>query len=86
MHAKPTVSLDRPSAKNPHDEAKKALNKLLPAGMNLTHQAKAQCEHFSALLKDFNFIGLIVNEWPEFARPESRSASLRSQDGESFEG
>ena len=90
-YAKPTISLDRPSAKSPHGEAKikRALNELLPADkecMNLVRQSKTRCEHFSALLKDFNFIGLIVNEWPEFARPESRSASLRSQDGESFEG
>ena len=62
--------------------------------MNLVHQAETQCEHFPALLEELNFIGLIVNEWPEFASLESRSASLRSQDGdyderigdESFEG
>ena len=59
--------------------------------MNLVHQAETQCEHFSALLEELNFIGLIVNEWPEFANLENH---LRSQDGdyderigdESFEG
>lgn len=50
--------------------------------MDLINQAKTQYDHFSALLKELDFIRLIVDEWPEFASPENRTASPRSHDGD----